>query len=255
MKRLLIFILCVICASAVQVYAQTDSRMVQPDLQTTEFFDPTKEKNELPYQFSTDWRIEAGYVQSNERKLDTLAVYKHGIRLGATIDFNLPHNFSVQTGALATLTYGVDEQHWRSQSQESSQIEVINHNLVQLQLTIPVRAYYHITLWKELRMFFFAGPQLHIGLLNYDIIDNQISDLCTEWLQSIGARLDNYDRYAQKEIFRSNIQFGIGGGLEWDRYRLQAGYDFGLNNLQRASLLPNQTMNEWGWMCTFSYKF
>ena len=135
------------------------------------------------------------------------------------------------------------------------QIEVINHNLVQLQLTIPVRAYYHITLWKELRMFFFAGPQLHIGLLNYDIIDNQTSDLCTEWLQSIGARLDNYDRYAQKEIFRSNIQFGIGGGLEWDRYRLQAGYDFGLNNLQRASLLPNQTMNEWGWMCTFSYKF
>jgi hypothetical protein len=42
--------------------------------------------------------------------------------------------------------------------------------------------------------------------------------------------------------------------MEWDRYRVQAGYDFGLNNLQRTSFVPDQKMHQWGWMVTFSYK-
>ena len=81
-----------LCVPAV---AQTDLRMKQPDLQTTEFFDPTAKKEVAPYQFSTDWRIEAGYLQWDERTLDTTTVYQHGMRLGATVDLNLPHNFSV----------------------------------------------------------------------------------------------------------------------------------------------------------------
>ena len=56
------------------------------------------------------------------------------------------------------------------------------------------------------------------------------------------------------ELYRTNIQFGLGGGIEWDRYRLQAGYDFGLNNILRTPILPRQKMHEWGWMCTFSYQ-
>lgn len=255
MKKAYILVLCGSMMSLVNGFAQDAPRMKQPDLQTTEFFDPTKEKEKVPYQFSTDWRIEAGYVQWSERTLDTTSFYQHGLRIGATIDFNLPHNFSVQTGALATLTYGLNEQHWRSLDEENVQSEVLSHNMVQLQLTIPVRAYYNVTLWKKLRMFFFAGPQLQIGLTNYDIISNKTSELTTAWLEQNNIRTTNYDRYVEKEIYRTNIQFGLGGGFEWDRYRLQAGYDFGLNNLQRSSILPKQKMNQWGWMATFAYKF
>lgn len=254
MKKAYILILCGSMLSLVNGLAQDAPRLKQPDLQTTEFFDPTKEKEEAPYQFSTDWRLEAGYVQWSERTLDTTSFYQHGLRVGATIDFNLPHHFSVQTGALATLTYGLNEQHWRSLDEENVQAEVLGHNMVQLQLTIPVRAYYTITLWKELRMFFYAGPQLQIGLTNYDIIDNKTSALTTAWLEQNNIRTTNYDRYVEKEIYRTNIQFGIGGGMEWDRYRVQAGYDFGLNNLQRTSFVPDQKMHQWGWMVTFSYK-
>ena len=254
MKKACILALCGSMLSLVNGLAQDAPRLKQPDLQTTEFFDPTKEKEEAPYQFSTDWRLEAGYVQWSERTLDTTSFYQHGLRVGATIDFNLPHHFSVQTGALATCTYGLNEQHWRSLDEENVQTEVLNHNMVQLQLTIPVRAYYTITLWKELRMFFYAGPQLQIGLTNYDIIDNKTSALTTAWFEQNNIRTTNYDRYVEKEIYRTNIQFGIGGGMEWDRYRLQAGYDFGLNNLQRTSFVPDQKMHQWGWMVTFSYK-
>ena len=255
MKRILIFIAAILLFCGTTIYAQTESRVKQPDLQTTEFFDPTKEKEEAPYQFSTDWRIETGYVQWNERTLDTVSVYQHGLRLGATVDLNLPHNFSIQVGALASLTYGRNDQHWRSINQETTQVEYLTHNIVQLQLTIPVRAYYKVKLWKQLNLFFFAGPQLQLGLTNYDIIENNTSALCSQWLQEQGVKLNNYDRYLAKDIYRTNIQFGLGGGIEWDCYRLQAGYDFGLNNLLRNAIVPNTTLHEWGWMTTFCYRF
>lgn len=254
MKKSYILILCGALFCGASAIAQDDLRLKEPDLYTTEFFDPTKAKEKAPYQFSTDWRLEAGYVQWQERALDTVSVYQHGLRIGATVDFNLPYNFSIQTGALATLTYGLNDQHWRSLDAELAQEEVLNHHQVQLQLTIPVRAYYKVTLWKELRMFFFAGPQLQIGLTSYDIIENKTSALTTAWLEQNNIRTTNYDRYVEKEIYRTNIQFGLGGGMEWDRYRLQAGYDFGLNNLQRTSLIPNHKLHEWGWMVTFAYK-
>ena len=235
--------------------AQDELRLKQPDLQTTEFFDPTKKKEKEPYQFSTDWRIEAGYVQNDNRNRDTTIYYQHSMRLGATVDFNLPYRFSIQTGALATLTYGVNKQHWASLTQESAQIEVLNHHIVQLQLTIPARAYYNIKLWKKLNMFFYAGPQLQLGLTNYDIIDNQTSALCTQYIESLNQLTIDHDRYVNKELYRVNVQFGLGGGFEWDRYRLQAGYDFGLNNLLKTPIVPEEKIYEWGWMVAFSYKF
>ena len=233
-----------------------DNRNALPDLQTSQsiFFDPTAEQEAAPYVFSTPWRIEAGYVQLNHRTQDTSAVYLHGLRVGATVDFVLPHNFSIQTGALATLAYGINNQHWASLSAENAQVNILQHNVVQLQLTIPVRAYYNIKLWKKLNMFFYAGPQLQIGLTNYDLINNKTSAEVTAWLEENKITTSNHDRYLSHELYRTNIQFGLGGGFEWDRYRLQAGYDFGFNNILRTSVLPKQKMNEWGWMVTFSYK-
>ena len=232
-----------------------DKKTDFPELQTAEsiFFDPTAGKKEDPYKFSAPWRFEAGYVQLNHRTQDTSALYLHGVRVGATVDFVLPLHFSIQTGALATFTYGQNNQHWPSMNEENAQVNILQNNILQLQLTLPLRAYYNITLWKKLRMFFFAGPQLQIGLTHYDIRKNNMSPETTQWIEQMGIPVTNQDKYIQKELYRSNIQFGLGGGFEWDRYRLQAGYDFGLNNIIRSNTSLNYKMNEWGWMCTFSY--
>ena len=48
---------------------------------------------------------------------------------------------------------------------------------------------------------------------------------------------------------------GLGGGLEWDCYRLQSGYDFGLNNLVKHPQAKGQYMSEWGWFVSFCYRF
>jgi hypothetical protein len=190
----------------------------------------------------------------NQRQ-DTSSLYLHGVRLGATVDLKLPYHFSIQTGVLATLTYGRNNQHWASISAESAQVNVMQHNIVQLQLTIPARAYYNIVLWKQLRMFFYAGPQLQIGLTSYDVINTeQMSNPTIQWLEQQGIATQAHDRYVTRDLYRTNIQFGLGGGFEWERYRLQAGYDFGLNNIIKTPIVPSHKMNEWGWMCTFSYQ-
>lgn len=221
------------------------------------FFDPTKKVNkEQEYTFSVDYRIEAGYVQHQQRTrgLNYPDMYLHGARIGATFTFNLPIHFSLQTGALYTLLYGRNEQHWRSMDAPSVQEEYIRHRVLAHNLTIPVRVFYTIPLWKQLNLFFYTGPQLQIGLSQYDYMDKHLSAKAETWLQSINVPTEPYDRMAD-ELIRANIQYGVGGGLEWDRYRLQAGYDFGLNNLVRHKVVENQHMWEWGWYVSFSYKF
>ena len=246
--------LAIVCATCVTMAQEQKNSL--PDLYTAEqgFFDPTRKAQQEEYKFATPWRLELGYAQLNHRTQDTSAVYMHGVRLGATVDFVLPRNFSIQTGALLTFTYGRQNQHWPISTPEFAQVNVMQHNLLQLQLTIPVRAYYNIKVWKKLNLFFYAGPQLNIGLTNYDVLKTKVDPSTLAWLKEQGVPTTPHDRYVTKELYRTNIQFGLGGGFEWDRYRLQAGYDFGLNNILRTSVLPKQKMNEWGWMCTFSYK-
>ena len=118
----------------------------------------------------------------------------------------------------------------------------------------PVRVYYTIPLWKQLNLFFFTGPQLHVGLAQNDYLETHLSAGAQQWLEQQGVAVTPYDRMAD-EIVRANIQWGVGGGLEWDRYRLQSGYDFGLNNLVKRPQIPNQYMAEWGWFVTFCYRF
>jgi hypothetical protein len=260
--RILSIIVSAAIASTFCVAQTTQNTLLDLQTSPTIFFDPTAEKEATPYTFSAPWRIEAGYVQLNHRTQDTSALYLHGLRVGATVDFVLPHNFSIQTGALATLAYGINKQHWPSISTnpngsmdyENAQVNSLQHNILQLQLTIPVRAYYNINVWKKLNIFFYAGPQLNVGLMHYDVLKPQVAPSTLEWMEQQGMFTTSHDRYMTKELYRTNIQFGLGGGLEWDRYRLQAGYDFGLNNILRSPIADSYKRYEWGWMATFSYK-
>ena len=254
MKKSLVLLFGCLFMCITYTFAQETSKMQQPDLHTTDFFDPTAKKTVEPYTFSTEWRLEAGYVQYDEQEQDTTTHYQHGIRLGGTVDFKLPHRFSIQTGLLATFTYGNNAQHWRSNDEEHTQVEIISHHNLQLQLSIPVRAHYSIKLWKELNMFFYAGPQLQLGITHYDLIKTDISTQQQEWLDNGGINTESHDRYTTNERYRTNIQFGLGGGFEWGKYRIQAGYDFGLNNLTKTPIIPSHHSKEWGWMTTFSYK-
>lgn len=258
MKRVLyLIVLCVACVSA---SAQTVPTL-KPDLQTIDdgFFDPTKEPEKVrePYEFKMEYRIEAGYIQSDQRVPNDTARFgfQHGARLGATFTFVLPLRFSLETGLIYSIAYGRYQQHYRSQDVESIQAEYLEHRNLSHNLTIPVRAYYTIPLWKKLNMFLYTGPQLQIGLAQKDYVKTHLSPLTYEWLESEGVHVTPYDRYHEGELQRVNIQYGLGGGLEWDCYRLKAGYDFGLNDLIKRPIHPSHKMWEWQWNVCFSYRF
>lgn len=252
-------ICCIIAILAVSINTlwADDTKKPAYQIEDNTFFDPTRKvEKEQSYQFSVDYRIEAGYAQDQQRsKNQTYAdMYLHGARIGATFTFNLPIHFSLQTGVFYTLLYGRQQQHWRSQDAPSVQEEYIQHRVLAHNLTIPVRVFYTIPLWKQLNLFFYTGPQLHIGLAQNDYLQKHLSPKTEAWLQTQNIPTEPYDRM-DSELMRANIQLGVGGGLEWDRYRLQAGYDFGLNNLVRTKLVADQHMWEWGWYVSFGYKF
>lgn len=235
---------------------QAEDRKPETQIADNTFFDPTRKPKEESYHFSVEYRIEAGYVQHEQRtkNLSYPNMFLHGGRIGATFNFILPMHFSLQTGLYYTLLYGKNTQHWRSMDAQSVQEEYIRHKVLEHNLTVPVRVYYTIPVWRQLRLFVYTGPQLHIGLAENDYMQTHLSDGTKTWLEGEGIPTEPYDRFSD-ELVRANIQWGLGGGIEWDCYRLQSGYDFGLNNLVRHPKVNGQHMWEWGWFVTFSYRF
>ena len=255
----LIIVLCFGLMPMVGLMAQNKEKenIIGEQIADNTFFDPTKKevKKEV-YEFGVEYRLEAGYVQHEQRtrELSYPNMFLHGARVGATFTFKLPYHFGIETGLLYTLLCGKNEQHWRSIDAPSTQEEYIAHTVLEHNLTVPLRAFYVIPLWKELNLFFYGGPQLHMGMAETDHMDLHLSDNTKAWLESQSIRTESYDRLTN-ELLRVNIQMGVGGGLEWDRYRLQSGYDFGLNNRVQSPVIGYQYMSEWGWYVSFSYRF
>ena len=250
------YIAFLVCLLAVLPVMADEANKPGYQLEDNTFFDPDKKTEpETPYAFGMEYRIEAGYAQHWQRSenITYADMYLHGARLGATFTFLLPIHFSLEAGALYSILYGTQEQHWRSLTAQSTQVEYINHRILAHHFTGPVRAFYTIPLWKELNLFFYTGPQLHIGLAQNDYMDKHLSAEVEKWLQKTGVQTEPYDRM-HDELIRANIQWGVGGGLEWDKYRLQSGYDFGLNNMIRHPQLKNRYMAEWGWYVSFCYR-
>ena len=223
------------------IYAQSNSSTKRPDLQTAEgdIFDPTREQKQTEvYEFAVHYRLTGGYLQQNHRSLraNYPNMYLHGGQIGVTFDFLLPLHFSMQTGLLYSLTYGTREEHWAQIDAADiyGSTNYLKHRVYEHNLTIPVRAYYTIPLM--------------------DKTDNKLTPMTEQWFRTNGKEVDAHDLYSN-ELNRVNIQMGVGGGFEWDAYRLEAGYDFGLNNRVRRKSTSDQHMWEWSWFVRFAYRF
>ena len=237
-----------ICAISLSLTAQEAKNEID--------FDAEEAARELAakqgFRFSVSYRIEAGYVQDWQHSFTNSYpdTYFHGAKLGATVDFNLPHHTCIQTGLLYALTYGENFQHWRNVSLENTSPQIQEHYILRHNLLIPVRATYTQRLWRDLALYFYGGPQMAIGLAYSDHIYNNLNPATLLWLEQQNIKTEDYDRLAQRELHRFDIQMGVGLGLQWAGYRFVGGYDFGLNNLVRAA---GQHAWDWSWYVGFSY--
>lgn len=254
MKKTLI-VLASIVLSSVMLYAQESKN----ELNFAQLEQEKHNQSQQQYQFSVTYRLQVGYNQQYQNSQSDTYTYPimhlYGAKLGVSFDFNLPYNFSIQTGLIYSLTYGENEQHWRNFSSETYEKQYINHRVLSHQLNVPVFATYRVKLWKDLSMVFYTGPQIAIGLAQKDYLQTYLNEATTQWLVDNNVPIEQYDRYSSGELYRTNVLYSLGGGLQWQNYRLTGGYNFGLNNLVKQDLGVKQLMNEWSVDVMFSYSF
>ena len=251
---IVLFSLCATSATAQNLASQSTERM------PWEIGEETKKVND--YHFRTDWRIEVGFLQPYERSVDSTAnnTFLNGGKIGFLVDFNLPYNLGIQTGLRYELAYGVNTQHYRSADNSNVGIEYLRHKMLKHSVNIPIRAVYTQQLWRELAMTFYTGPSFQIGLAYSDNTLNALSDSTLSWLLNNSpdpslVKFEEHDYYKDKLYRRFNLQWGIGLGLQWQNWRLEGGYNFGLIN--QCKYQPNigkrSQMHEWTWEVSIIY--
>ena len=174
-------------------------------------------------QVTTTWRIEAGYVQPYQFGDGYRTTYFHGGKLGALVDVNFKYNLSLQTGLTYSLAYGVNRQNYPYLG------EYVRYSTQLHQLDVPVRAMYKIQLPKQFALFAFAGPTFQVGLYAPEKSESHLSELTAANTGIVSGVTNLY----VERVLPFNFILGLGGGLEWRDYRLQAGYDFGLHINQK----------------------
>ena len=194
-------------------------------------------------QVSTTWRVEAGYVQPYQFGHGYRTTYFHGGKLAGMVDVNFKYNLSLQTGLSYSLSYGVNEQNYPHFG------EYVRYSTQLHQLDIPVRAMYKIQLPKQFALFAFAGPTFQIGLYAPENVEVDLTDLTSSFTGIVSGTNNLY----AESVLPFNFMLGLGGGLEWTNYRLQAGYDFGLHNLYRNTIGSNMYQRQW--FVSVSYAF
>lgn len=198
------------------------------------------------------YRLEAGFVSPKQHGDGFSTTYFNGIRLGATAEFNLKHNFSLLTGALYSVVYSNKVQNYSTS--DSVIYKTFGHFL-----DIPLRLTYTLPIAKNLKVFAFAGPNLNIGLAQQQKIQ---ADLSNTWSAYTGIKSVNYgdnDLYKDNNFYKNalisriNFQMGAGGGVQWKNYQLKGGYDFGINSINKID--TNKILYQSGWYVSLVYQF
>jgi len=183
------------------------------------------------------YRLEVGYNNPDRTGVGYSHTYFNGIRLGGTAEFDLKNNLSLLTGALYNFVYSFKIQGYPNS--KSVSYESFGHFV-----DIPLRITYTYPLTKDLKIFGFAGPNINVGLAQ--------TMKTTSTVNSIPS-VPFSDLYAKAVLNRINFQVGAGGGMQWKTYQLKAGYDFGINNLNKFSGTGN--LYQKGWYVSVAYQF
>ena len=188
------------------------------------------------------YAIEGGYINPDRYGKSASSTYFNGGRLGGTASFDLKNNFSLLTGALYSFVYSNKLQKYPSST--SVTYKTLGHFL-----DIPLRVNYSFPITKNLKVFGFAGPNINIGLFQSQEIISTQTYLPTNplYIQS-----GTTDLYKASLLNRLNLQIGLGGGVQWKKYQLKSGYDWGINNLNKTS---SGNLNQKGWYISVAYEF
>lgn len=133
------------------------------------------------------------------------------IRFGMTMNPTFKYGLGLRSGLF--LEYGVEMQ---------MSGETIGHDV---NLSVPLQFSYRYEIIPKLSILLYTGPIFDFGA--YATIQYQTSSGKYEILENV---------YTAEGYKGFNCLWGIGGGIQWDRLRLDIGGDFGMVNKYKADV-------------------
>jgi len=206
------------------------------------------------------YSIEGGYVQQQRYGKQFKTDYYDGFKVGANLEFNLKHNFSLLTGGLYQFLYSENTQKYTAADSVFVNYKTMSHSL-----EIPLQIHYSLPVSKNFKFFAYAGPNISIGLFQpqkvtasipasmKDGLDELIPENMKDFIRLESDSYANNDLYKKNIIQRINLQMSIGGGAQYKNYRLKSGYDFGINSINKVD--SNNILRQRGWFVSLVYQF
>jgi hypothetical protein len=179
-------------------------------------------------------RIEIGYNNPARYGSGVSTTYFNGVKIGLTTELEMKNNLSLLTGVLYNLVYSDKLQRYPGSTH-------VNYLAYGHFINIPVMVGYNFPITKDLKFSAFAGPTLNIGL-------SQIGgDISTE--PTISSAYADF--YNSSLLNRLDLQIGVGAAVQFKKYQLKAGYDYGLLNVNKSS----GNLYQKGWYVSLSINF
>lgn len=191
------------------------------------------------------YRIQLGYNNPVRLGNNFSRTFFNGIQLGGTAEYDLKNDFSLLTGVLYNFVYSDKLQKYPS----STSVKYVSYGHF---LDIPLHVTYTYPFSKTLKAFGYAGPNINIGLFQNMNITSTLTYAPSSPYYVLPRSFNVYGSDPVYQLNRVNLQVGLGGGIQWKKYQLKAGYDFGINNLNK---LDTGNMNQNGWHVTIGYSF
>ncbi len=186
--------------------------------------------------------LETGYFNPKRAGKVTSETYFDAIRIGALYEHDLKYNFGVQSGLLYNIGYSNKVQKYDITT-DSVTFRTWSHAL-----EIPLRIVYNQGLFKDFKIFGFAGPNIQIGFIQNQNVTSLLSESTSEFTGIQGGKYNLY----KNNLNLINFQLGTGGGIQWREFILKSGYDWGLNNLDKTK--RDKRLTQGNWYVSFAYQ-
>jgi len=177
-------------------------------------------------------RFEVGYNNPAQYGANFSTSYFNGFKAGLTTEYPIQNNLSLLTGVLYNFVY-------------SDKLQVYGNSTYVFKsvsghfINIPVQIAYSLPVSNDLKFIGYAGPTVNFGISQVMSTLSTVASLTTKYSeQQYVSNLNQLD-----------LQIGLGLGVQWKKYQVKAGYDYGLLNINR---LTTGNLNQKGWYVSLS---
>ena len=166
-------------------------------------------------------------TEGQEKTLNATAY--NGLKVGFVYDATIVKGFGYTIGL--NYTFAANATDWMKEiaTQPGAYPQVRSRGQYH-QVEIPVEWQYKFEIAQHTWLILYTGPTLQMGLAFKQNTYKQDKPNGDQTMQVV-------DRYTMDNIFalkRLNVTWGVGAGLQYDRYFIRGGYDFGIINPYKA---------------------